>query len=187
MEIMKKILIVLTLFFIVIAVQGKEKNKRKKLTREEKKELKRQQAEEKKKVISSIIDAKQFILKANLLRGRHDQMYNVDDQINFIKINTDKIVYQFGSASLAGGNGFGGFTDTGSIKNYNVRKNEKSGSYSIRMNISTSSGSYDVSMHISSMGRVEAEIRTPITGNRITYSGWIVPLQGAAIIKGTSL
>lgn len=182
---MKKILIILISLFIVIAVQGQEKSKKQKLTREEKKELKKQQKEEAIQIVDSIISAKQFVLEANLLRGKSGQSFNVDYQLNFIKIVGDKAICQFGSATLVGENGFGGVTLDGVVKDFKANKNEKSGSYFIRMVISTTTGFYDISMDISPTGIANAII-TAISNNKITYYGSIVPLDKSSTINGIS-
>lgn len=182
---MKKVLIVLLMGFMFFSVQGQEKAGKQKLTRQEKKELRRQQDEDAKKIVDAIIEARQFVLEANLIKGKRGQTFSVSSTINFVMVDSNKAVFQFGSAHTIGVNGVGGATVEGKITRFDVNKREKSGSYFIRINISATTGFYEIRLEISSTGMADAQV-TALSNKKIGYSGRIVPLSESSVFQGMS-
>jgi len=181
---MKKVLVVLLTGFMFFTVQGQEVGK-KKLTRKEKKELRRQQDEDAKKIVDAIIEARQFVLEANLIKNKSGQTFSVSSTINFVMVDSNKAVFQFGSAHTIGVNGVGGATVEGKITKYDVNKREKSGSYYIRINISATTGFYEIRLDISSTGMADAQV-TALSNKKIGYSGRIIPLHESRVFQGMS-
>jgi hypothetical protein len=182
---MKKIIAILLLSTLFFTVAAQEKNK-KKLTREEKKELRRQQKEEAEKLVTAMIESRQFVLLADNIQSRQGRTFPVSSNINFVLVDSNEAVFQFGSVRLIGINGIGGITVEGKITYYDVKKYEKSGAYYIKMTISTSTGFYDIKFNISSTGVADAEVESTMAGGGFSYLGRIVPAHQSRYYKGTS-
>lgn len=182
---MKKLVVMLCLGLMVFSINAQEKTKKQKLTRAEKRELRQQQEEATKQVVASIIEARQFVLEANVIKNKRGDSFPVNSSINFVKVDSAIAIFQFGSAHTIGINGVGGVTVEGRINTFEVHKREKSGSYYIRIGIAAPSGFYDIQLSISSVGTTEAQV-TALSNNRINYSGKIVPISQSHIYKGSS-
>jgi hypothetical protein len=180
---MKTILFVFVFAFVFVNTYGQNQEK-KKLTRKERKELRLRLKEEKIRLIDSAINNRQYVLEADYIMNKKGESFSVSSNINFVCIDSSKATFQFGSTYLIGLNGIGGVTVEGDITSYKVTK-RKSGSYYIRISVSSSVGFYDISINITSTGLADADIST-ISSKRINYSGKIVPLQQSFIYKGRS-
>lgn len=182
---MKKVIVVLMLGVFFFSAQGQEKSD-KKLTRKERKELKRIENIEKMKIVDALVVSKHFVLEANTIKGKHGQFFSVNSSINFISVDQEKAVFQFGSAHMIGVNGVGGATVEGRINRYDVKKNEKTGSLNIVITISSSTGFYDINLDIYSEESANATVKTTSSNKRISYSGKIVSLSESRVYKGMS-
>ncbi len=182
---MKKTALILSFILLCTITILHAQEKKKKLTREEKKELKQQQKEEAIIATTQMIENKTFVLEADQLRDQKGGMAVVNSTINFISVNGDVAVFQFGSAHAIGYNGVGGITVEGKITSWDVTKREKTGSYYIKVNISSVSGFYGITFDISSTGMADATINTN-SRHKLLYSGMAVPLLESRVYKGQS-
>lgn len=182
---MKKTINILIILFLcsITMVNAQEKNK--KLTRAEKKELKEQRKQEAIEATTTMIENKTFVLEADKLRDRKGRMAIVSSTINFISVNGDIAIFQFGSAHAIGYNGVGGITVEGRITSWDTQVREKSGSYYIRVSISATTGFYEITFDISATGMADATVHTN-TKHRLNYSGMAVPLNESRVYKGFS-
>ncbi len=182
---MKKAAIILSILLLSSITILQAQEKKKKLTKEEKKELKQQQKEEAIQQTTLMIENKTFVLEADNLQNRKGITVPVSSNINFISVNGNVAVFQFGSAHTVGYNGVGGVTVEGRITSWDVKKREKSGAYYIRINITATTGFYDITFDISSTGMADATVNTN-SKHKLHYSGMAVPLSESRIHKGYS-
>jgi len=179
---MRRVVILLVLSVFLINV-GNAQDKRK-LTRKERKELREKLKEEKIKFVDSIIEQRKFVLEADYIMNRKGESFSVSSNINFIYIDSATAVFQFGSTYLIGVNGVGGVTVEGKIKDYQLTK-RKSGSYYIRISVSSSIGFFDINLNITSTGVADADIST-MSNKKINYSGRIKSLSQSNVYQGRS-
>jgi len=186
---MKRIISILVLAWIILPTFAQElsRKEQKKLQKELKKEQKAEEASKKAAVVEAMVYYQRFVLEANTLRDRRGNSINVSSNINFIAADSLTGVIQVGSNTYIGRNGVGGVTVEGSISNYQYTKHERSGSYNISYFLRTPVGSYDVRLTAYSDGRAEAEVNSTTWGDRLRYSGYLVPPGASRVFKGTSL
>jgi hypothetical protein len=137
--------------------------------------------------VAALISSRQFILKADYIRGNKGQNVRIISDINFIMIDSSRAAFQQGSDIDIGYNGLGGFTREGPVQNYSCSSDStKFGiTYKIRFMIFTTSGSIDISLDIAETGKADATVR----GNKswkLYYSGSIHPLTDTPKFIGQS-
>ncbi len=184
---MKQILIVF-LLMLAFAVSS-QAQKEEKLSRKEKQAIQKKERAEAdsiaRVVTGLIIDNKQFVLEADQLRDRYGNMAFVISTINFIAVDSNIAVFQFGSAHTVGINGIGGVTVEGRITSFKAKRNKKNGSYYVQFNISSNLGMFDIGMNVSANGKASATVNAMSRG-KLNYSGHLVPLQTSNVYKGMS-
>lgn len=170
---------------IVSSTIAQEKGKKKRLTREEKQELKLEREAAAIAMTSKLIQDSLFVLEADYLSNSKGQRVPVTSTINFITINKNVAVFQFGSAGAMGHNGFGGVTVTGVVNTYEVSKRKKGGSYYLRTKVSSSIGFFDITFDIGATGYTTS-IVSSMKGSRLKYSGNLIPISESTMFKGWS-
>lgn len=159
------------------------------ITKEEKKALKKQEKEQFEKMLvvntAESIKAKHFVLKADQIRGRRGSMINVNSSINFVSVEGEESYVQMGSESGLGYNGVGGITLKGRITSFEVKQKGKHGTYYIVMNTLSSAGNLTIMMNINTTGEMASAVVTSNWGSRVEFNGYLVPLQGSKIHKGS--
>lgn len=164
--------------FIMTGLFAQEK------TREEKKAEREAEKQERMKRVEAMVENKQFVLEADYLRDRRGQSIPVNSTINFVSLDSNRAVFQFGSAHTVGYNGVGGATIEGKVTSWDMRE-LKRGGYYVRVTISSTLGFYDINFSISSTGMAEATV-TANTRGRLIYSGDLVALHESRVYEGTS-
>lgn len=167
--------------------QELSKKEQKQLDKELKKEQKAVEAAQKAAVVDAMITYHRFVLEVNTLRDKRGTSLQVSSKINFIASDSINGVIQVGSNTYIGRNGVGGVTVEGSIADYKYSKNEKNGTYNVTYYLRTPVGSYDVRMTAYSDGRADADVSSTTWGDRLRYSGYLVPTGISRVYKGTSL
>jgi hypothetical protein len=122
-------------------------------------------------------------LEAYTLENQYGNRANVSSVLNFIRVDSIKVVLQTGSNSIFGSNGVGGVTAEGTIGQYSIEKDLKSLSYKVRFNVNSNIGMYDVFMTVGP----DTYARATVTGlgpGRLTYSGRLEALYNSAVFKG---
>jgi hypothetical protein len=163
------------------------KKTQKQLVKEEKKKQQEILLAKQSSLVDWMINSRKFVLEANYLSNQYGNRIIVSSNLNFILVDSLRGSIQIASASGVGGpNRMGGVTADGSISQYEVTKNAKSGSYSIKMMIMTSLGSYDIFFTISSDGTAYATIGGN-WGGKLNYQGRLVPLGVSRVYKAPSI
>lgn len=128
-----------------------------------------------------------FVLEANYVSGRTGELFPVNSNLNFMRLDSTKAVLQLGSTGGIGSNGVGGITLDGSVSKYQVKTNKtkRGKSYTVTFYVVTNLGTYDIVMFVSQSGNAEATIRGTTAG-QLTYTGDLVPISLSTVYKGTS-
>jgi hypothetical protein len=167
--------------------QELSKKEQKKLDKELKKEQKAEEAAQKAEIVGLMVHYHMFVLEANTLRDKRGSSINVSSNINFIASDSITGVIQVGSNTFIGRNGVGGVTVEGSITEYKYTRNEKNGTYNISYFLRTPVGSYDVRITAYTDGRADADVSSTTWGDKLRYSGYLVPQSMSKVYKGNSL
>jgi len=186
---MKRVIIIVfaALLTLPAFTQELSKKEQKKLEKELKKEQKAEEAAQQAAVVNAMVLYQRFVLEANTLKDKRGNSLQVSSNINFIAADSLTGVIQVGSNTYIGRNGVGGVTVEGSISNYKFTQHEKSGSYNISYFLRTPVGSYDVRITVFPDGRADADVSSSTWGDKLRYSGYLVPPAMSKVYKGTSL
>jgi len=186
---MKRIIVVLLamLFAFPAFSQELSRKEQKKLEKELKKEQQAEEAAKMATVVDAMVLYQRFVLEAHTLRDKRGNSLQVASNINFIAADSLTGVIQVGSNTYIGRNGVGGVTVDGSITEYKYTRHKKSGSYNISYYLRTPVGSYDVTITAYPDGRANADVRSTTWGDRLRYSGNLVPPGISRVFKGSSL
>jgi len=182
---MKKIALLIVVLGISFSAYSQENTRSKELSRKEKKELRKKEDEQKKKRIIAIVESQKFVFEADQIMDRNGKTYPANSSINFIILDSNKVVFQLGSASMIGVNGVGGITIEGTVSSIKINRNEKNGYYYIIMKVESKLGFYDMQIDISPLGASRAKITTS-NHKEIGYSGEIIPLAESRIHQGST-
>ncbi len=185
-----KILIILSLvlsFSLTSIAQEPEK----KLTRKEMRELKKKEDEAMRLVMAEhlavAIDSQQWVLEAHTLANKQGNSVPVNNSLNFIALEGDEAFVQLGSNSGLGTNGVGGVSVRANVSKYEVKKNEKKGTYYIVVFASSAIGSFDIRIDTNSDGQMASATIQGNTSKQVRYRGQLVPVQNSTVYKGTPL
>jgi hypothetical protein len=186
---MKKFITIVLVALLTLPAFTQElsKKEQKKLEKELRKEQKAEEAAQQAIVVSAMVEYKRFVLEANQLRDKRGNSLNVSSNINFIAADSLTGVIQVGSNTYIGRNGVGGVTVEGDIADYKYTQHKKSGSYNISYYLRTPIGSYDVRITAYPDGRANADVSSTMWGDKLTYSGYLVPPGISRVYKGTAL
>jgi hypothetical protein len=154
-----------------------------KLTRKEKKEARRAELLTNFQILDTLLQNKTFVIIADYLENGYGDRIVVPNLLNFIKVDSKTAVLQTGSNYSMGYNGVGGATAEGTIDHWEVTKNFKSLSYTVRFSVVTNIGIYDVFLDLSSDTNARATI-TGLTMGRLIYDGHLETIGNSAIFKG---
>lgn len=186
---MKRVItiVLVTLLTLPAFTQELSKKEQKQLEKELKKEQKAEELAKKAEVVTAMVQYHRFVLEANMLKDKRGNSLIVSSDINFIAADSISGVIQVGSNGYVGRNGVGGITVEGSIADYKYTKHEKSGSFSVSYYLRTPVGSYDVRLTVYPDGRANANVSSTTWGDKLSYSGFLVPPGISRVYKGTSL
>lgn len=188
---MKKLgIIIIAALLAVYAYPQEEQNvdrkTARKLEREQRKLQKELITQSTSRLVDSLINNRNFIIEAQYIGDQTGQRVVVDEKINFIIVDSSKIVIQYGSmGALLGYNGLGGITTDGNITKFEVKRTGRDKeSYSIQLSAMTSVGMYDIFILISPDGNSTATIGG-LSRGKLVYYGNVIPIKGARIFKGS--
>ena len=183
--------IIITVFAVLLTLpaftQELSKKEQKKLEKELKNEQKAEEAAQKAEIVNVMVHSQRFVLEALTLIDKRGNSVNVSSNLNFIASDSISGVIQVGSNSYIGSNGVGGVTVSGSISEYKYSIHEKSGSYKVSYRLRTHVGSYDVRLTVYPDGRADAVVSSTTWGDKLRYSGYLVPPALSNVYKGSSL
>ncbi|MCT4590760.1 MAG: DUF4251 domain-containing protein [Carboxylicivirga sp.] len=185
---MKRILALSLVLSMTLAVFGQQ-DEEKKLTRKERREIQKQEqkalSEQQAKVLALAIDKKHWVLEANTLSNKRGSTVNVNSTLNFIAVEGEEAFVQLGSNSGMGQNGVGGVSVRGKVTKYEVKKNEKKGTYFITVYVTSALGSFDIRLDSNPDGQIANATVQGNRSSRVQYRGIIVPIPQSSVYKGT--
>jgi len=183
---MKRVIIIVfaALLALPAFTQELSKKEQKQLEKELRKEQKAEEAAQQAVVVDAMVQYHKFVLEANTLRDKRGNSIQVSSNINFIASDSITGVVQVGSNTYIGSNGVGGVTVQGNITEYKYTVNEKSGSYNVSYYLRTPQGSYDIRITAYPDGRADANVSSTTWGDKLTYSGYLVPPGISRVYKG---
>jgi hypothetical protein len=152
---------------------------------------KRKQAKKAAKIHQQFLETYQilldssFVLEAEYLSGYQAGKVPVKFMINFIMVDSAKTVMQYGFDGWNTTNGAGGGTLTGTIDSYQLTADEKHGTFSIVMKLSTMAGAYDVNFLITSSCAATAWVSGPWV--QLTFEGRLVQRDRSSVFVGQTL
>ncbi len=187
---MKKAIILFIAVFFSLGTFCQEeqvisKKEQKMLAKEQRKADKKRAEAEMRKVTALMLEYQRFVLEANYVGDKTGSRIPVSNLLNFIAVDSNKVVLQLGSYFGIGINGVGGVTVEGRITKYEVIKSEnKRGiSYYVVIYITSSAGMYDVNLNVSELGFADATVRGNTSG-QLRYTGELVPISLSKVYKG---
>jgi len=129
----------------------------------------------------ALVKNKQFIIEAHTLIDRNFRRTALNPSSNFVKVEGDKGVVQFGNDAIIGPNNMGGFTLKGKISNYKVHEGFEEGPVSVSLQIVSTvvTGPTTVTITIFEDNEARARVIGP-SGNRFSFEGKFLPLEGSA-------
>ena len=167
--------------FFLISVNANSQDT--KLTRQERKEVRKAQMAVNYYILDSLLNAKYFVLEADFLQTRYGERIPVVSNLNFIRVNGDMGVLQTGSNVSLGYNGVGGVTAEGNLNSWQLSKDPKKLSYTLRFSLSTNIGYYDILMFINADNNATATI-TGLGPGKLTWEGHLQTLDNSRVFKG---
>jgi len=154
-----------------------------KLTKEQKKELRKQEREESFRAIDSLITSRLFVLEADFLQGKLGERVFVNSTLNFVRVVFNDGTLQVGNITGAGFNGVGGVTAQGEIRSWQMVRNMKNRTITVRFTIDSAIGHYDILLIASGDNPASATI-TGLGPGQLTWIGKLKPVQASRVFKG---
>lgn len=165
----------------VLFAQGNDENKT-----QSRKEKRRIEAEKLFQLTKEMLDNKDFVLETDFLQDRHGYRVPVVSNINFVAVDSTEAIIQIGSNWRIGANGVGGVTAKGQITKWELKENDKSKTFTLRINVMTPIGIYDLFFDIGASGQSTA-LLTGLSSGSLTFDGNLVPHAKSSIYVGRSL
>lgn len=153
------------------------------LTRQEKKEIRNSAMAANYQILDSLLSAKSFVLEADYLADKYGFRVPVNSTLNFIKIEGVTGVLQTGSDFRRGSNNVGGATAEGSIGGWEMKRDPKNLSYTVRFNLLSNIGSYNVLLTVNSANNASATI-TGTTPGKLIWQGHLTTVNNSRVFKG---
>ena len=153
-----------------------------------KKKERSMQREISRKYYTQLLKEKYFVFQADFLTGPRGASYILSPDINFMSVNGNNVVLQFGFEGAIGWNGVGGITVRGTLSGYQVFPGKKKNNLYMTTNINLIGPGLppNISMNVSDDGTAQLTIQ-PAGGGPIIVYGQIVSPKKANIFIGQSL
>ncbi len=152
------------------------------IDKKDRKEIRKSQMVLNYQIMDSILNSRNFVLEADFLQNSQGYMIPVTANVNFIMVEDTTGIIQTGSSVNIGVNGIGGLTAGGNITSWEIDKDPKKMSFSLRFDLMTNLGYYNVLMKVYP-NKASATI-TGSTSGRITWDGHLIPLYRSRVFKG---
>jgi hypothetical protein len=134
-----------------------------------------------------LLSKKYFVFEADYLVGPEGQSFILTPNINFMSVNGNNVVLQFGFDGVVGWNGVGGITVRGNLSNYKVDTTRRNNlMVTTDVNLIGPGLPPHITLNVSDDGTAFLTI-LPATGGPINVYGQIFSPQKAAIFEGQSL
>ena len=135
---MKRVTVLFLMIFILALnsdlygqTSALSKKEQRKITMQEREMTKAEEAASQFDLMEAMVSSRKYVIEADRVSyGRFE--YSVQSELNFIMIDSISSAVQTGIRSKSGGNGIGGWTTNGEVRNYSVKFNERRNSFIIK-------------------------------------------------------
>lgn len=158
---------------------GKELRKQKKKDRLELFELQKQEG-------SALIEERDFVLQAERIGGKNSIPVNVANQINFIRIDGDDLIVQYGLNGGVGRNGLGGVTYEGKIRRFDAKDLGEGKTYNTRIQFFTPYLNGIATVNIRVRGN-QAQASIWSNGQVLNFEGFYTSNENSTIAQSQTL
>jgi len=183
---MKKLVFIWFLLSVSMALFSQQDEQ--KMTSKEKKAKKKAEREayeaQLKQEIAMSIDSAQWVLEARMIANKTGASIQVNSTLNFVALEGETAFIQIGSNAGFGSNGVGGVSVETRVTKYEVKKNEKNGSYYIQIYTHSAAGSFTINIDCNSTGQSANATVQGNSSNQVRYTGELVPLHLSKVYKG---
>jgi len=155
----------------------------KKLDRQERKEARKAEIAANFDTLNAMLESRNFVLKANNLESKYGDVVQVSSNTNFILVHSSSGILQTAFNSMNGNNGLGGVTAEGEVGSWELFKNQKNMTFTVKFSLVTNIGIYDVLMTVNSDKKAHAEV-SGLTPGRLIYNGYLASVSDSGIFKG---
>ena len=130
-----------------------------------------------------------FTIEASRVTFRTGYTANVTPSTNFITVNKNKASVQTAfNVPISGPNGMGGVTVEGTVTNYRVTTDKKSGDTMVSMSIMGVGISATANIRLfKDCNKATAEIMPDFNSDNLRLSGILLPPERSTVFKGRSL
>lgn len=130
-----------------------------------------------------------FTIEASRVTFRTGYTANVTPSTNFITVNKNKASVQTAfNVPISGPNGMGGVTVEGTVTNYRVTTDKKSGDTMVSMSIMGVGISATANIRLfKDSNKATAEIMPNFNSDNLRLSGILLPPERSTVFKGRSL
>jgi len=174
-------LLTLALFSFRLESFGQQK-----LTKEEKKAKREAEFKAAKETNLAIVQTQRWVLESGILYDRSGQSFILNSTLNFVMLDGDQTTIQLDLNALSGWNGVGGITFGGRVTKYEINEGKDNKPFSVKIRSQGAmQGSVDLDLSVSSAENVRCNVRGT-QGDRLTFSGRLVPLDESVVYKGQS-
>ncbi|GEM_PF-3314543 len=160
-------------------LEGKELRKQRKKERLELFELQKQEA-------SGLLESRDFVLQAERISGKNTIPINVANQINFIRIDGDDLIVQYGLNAGAGRNGLGGVTYEGKIRRFDTKDLGEGKSHNTRIQFFTPYLNGVATINIRIRGN-QAQASVWSNGEVLNFEGFYASNENSTITQSQTL
>ncbi len=178
------------LFGGVTFAQNQNLSKRQKhhLEQLRKKKERTMQREVSREYYTQLLKEKYFVFQGDYLVGQEGNSFILSPDINFMSVNGNNIILQFGFNGAIGWNGVGGITVRGTLQGYQLHAGKKKNNLSMSTNVNLIGPGLPptITMNVSDDGTAELIVQ-PAGGGPIIVYGQIVSPKKADIFVGQSL
>ena len=139
------------------------------------------------KLYTEIFEQKSFVLEANTVYSKKGRSFQMNSTTNFVKLKDGVGVVQLAFNQIVGWNGLGGITLDGKVKNYKINKGDGTKMPSVQFDMNGSLGWATVRINVSSNGNARATVDAGMSGDRVSFSGILLPSSKSSIYQGSTL
>jgi hypothetical protein len=151
--------------------------------KQQKKEEKKAKLEKDYQATKSLLENRQFILQAQYLADRSGTNVPVNQDLNFIIVDSATAVIQLGTIRRVGMNDVGGITVQGDITKWSLKFNEEQKTADLYISLNTKLGGYDIAFAVNTSGFSTAYL-TGSANSTLEYGGQILNFKDSSAYLG---
>ena len=136
---------------------------------------------------TKIFEQKSFVLEASTVYSKKGRSFQMNSTTNFVKLEEGVGVVQLAFNHIVGWNGVGGVTLDGKVRNYKINKGDGTKMPSVQFDMNGSLGWATVRIDVSSNGNTRATVDAGMSGDRVSFSGILLPSNESRTYQGTTL